>query len=130
MRKLLEEEKTTLEEEEEMISSLQKETDTAHIESKDLLKSVKDLKAQLKGNMSLVEAKTMIWSEIIKEVKDHGKYITLVNDKKNAIHDFKVQLDVGCREGNENVLIVWGYIQFINELPIKELGMCGVVNHF
>lgn len=88
--RLLDEAMETYSENQKIVSSLQKEVENLCKEAQEHEKSIKDLKAQIKGNMSLVEARQIVWTEIIAEVKDHWELITLANDQKNIIWDDKV----------------------------------------
>jgi len=80
--------------------------------------------------MSLVEVRQLIWGEIIAEVKQYWELLVLKNDKNIAIHEYKAQLEVGCREGEEKVETTKKYVRYLNELSSEELNAQGVVNHF
>ena len=80
--------------------------------------------------MSLVEARQLVWGEIIAEVKQHWELLVLINDKKIAIHEFKAQLEVGHREGEEKASIAKKYVRYLNELSPEELRTQGVIDHF
>ena len=64
--------------------------------------------------MSLMEARRLVWENIIIEVRQHGDLHTLIDDKKIAIHQFKAQLQDGRTDGEAKATIAKKYIWYLN----------------
>ena len=60
----------------------------------------------------------------------HWDLLVLTNDKKITIHAFKVQLEVGRREGEEKASTAKKYIRYLNELSPEELHTTRMIDHF
>lgn len=54
----------------------------------------------------------------------------LMNDKNIDIHEYKEQLEVRRREGEEKAEIAKKYVRYLNEISSEELSTQGVINRF
>ena len=50
---------------------------------------IKNLKEKLKGNISLIQAKDIIWNDIIAEMKTIWDFLTVVAEEKSIIKEFE-----------------------------------------
>lgn len=78
--------------------------------------------------MSLMEAKQMIWDEIIAEMRSNWEYFMIVNEKKVTVRECRAQLEAGREARARNSLISRKYIQFVNERPAGGLRTIDIVD--
>jgi len=71
---------------------------------------ITELKEHLKGNMSLLQAKKLVWDEIIEEMKNHLEYITLTNEHRIFIKDYEGFILLAKEEGENNSKIAKRFI--------------------
>ena len=75
---------------------------------------IKDLKEKLKGNISLIKAKYIIWREIISEMKSNWNFLNIVAKEKSLIseHEKEILSDKQTSIKREN----WArkFLNFIN----------------
>lgn len=82
----------------------------------------------MKGNMSLLQAKQLVWDEMIASMKINLKYRTLMDEQKIMIKDYDFFILAAKQDGEKNSQISKKFIQFVNERPLSELRPIGVVD--
>lgn len=115
---------------EKVVTALQAEVEKMKREKQVQDKTIKDLTTRMKGNVMLLEARRLIWTNIISEVRKHWKYLTLMDDKKIAVRLFKIKLQEGRKEGEEKVTMAKRYIKYLNQLDPEELLTQGITDRF
>lgn len=87
-----------------------------------------EMKENMKGNMSHLQAKQLVWNEIIEDIKNHQKYITLMDEKRIIIEDYEGFILSAKEEGENNSYISKRFTQFVNERMLSALRPIDVVD--
>lgn len=75
----------------------------------------------MKGNMSLLEDRQLVWDEIIEEMNLNWDHVTLMHEKKVASRDYRQFIMNAKEEGKNNSQISKRFIFFVSERPTEEL---------
>jgi len=78
--------------------------------------------------MSLLQAKQLVWDEIIEEVRNHWEYITLMDEQGILIKDYEGFILTSKEEGENKSHICKRFIKFLNERLLSELRPIHVVD--
>ena len=96
----------------------------AEILNKDLQEAkqqISELKGKLKGNMSLMQAKKLMWDEIIEEIENDWEFITMMHEQKVAVKDFEYSIISTKEDGVKNSQVAQKFIMFVNERKLSEM---------
>jgi len=89
---------------------------------------IKYLKAKLKGNMSLIKARQLVWDEIIQEMNNSWKHITVILEKKFIYADSESSIINSKERSINNSQYALKFIHFLSEKPAEELRPMDIVD--
>lgn len=84
------------------------------------------MRNRLKENMTLIEAKQLIWDEITSKMKNRWEHITLVVEQKITIKDTEYFIRFTKEEDVKNAITIEKIISYLNENPTNELRILDV----
>lgn len=82
---------------------------------------IKNLKEKLKGNISLIQAKDIIWNDIIAEMKTIWDFLTIVVEEKSIIKEFEEQVITEKKKIINRAIWARNCINFIDSKKYQEL---------
>ena len=82
---------------------------------------IKSLKEKLKGNITLIQAKDIIWNEIIEEMKAAWGSLTIVSEEKSIVKDFEEQVMADKHKTINRDIWAKRFIDFIDSKTDQEL---------
>ena len=80
-----------------VVMTLEAEVEKLQREKQVQEKTIKYLTKRMKGNITLLEARCLIWTDIMAEIRKHWKYLTMVYDKKLLV----TCLEHSCKKGEQ-----------------------------
>jgi len=120
--------KHTLTQKEKQLETARGNVEQISNNSKKANEEITVLKNKLKGNMSLIQGRQLIWDEIISEVKNIWEHMTLVAEQKIAIKDLQFSILSTKEEEGKNVETAEKFIKYLNENPASELRTMDIVH--
>lgn len=93
---------------------------------------IKSLKEKLKGNITLIQAKDIVWNEIIEVIKTTWESLIIVSEEKRIVRDLQELVVVDKQKTLNRALWAKKFIDFINsktyqvleENEIKDRTLC------
>jgi len=65
--------------------------------------------------MPLLQAKQLVWDEIIKEMEKHWEFINMMHEQKLPVKDFEYSIMTTKEDGIKDSQVASKFIKFVNE---------------
>ena len=82
---------------------------------------IKSLKEKLKGNITLIQAKDIVWNEIIEVMKTTWESLIIVSEEKSIVRDIQELVVIDKQKTLNRALWAKKFIDFINSKTDQEL---------
>ena len=82
---------------------------------------IKNLKETLKGNLSLIQVKYIIWTDIISEMKSNWCFLMIIANEKSLILECEEPIMSDKKKGINRFIWARRFIDFINSKLDQEL---------
>lgn len=82
----------------------------------------------MKGNMSLIQSRHIIWDEIIFDVKNIWDNLTLIVEKKIAIKETQFFILPPKEEDGKNTKTIGKFSRYLNEKSANELRVMDIID--
>lgn len=112
---------TDLETASKIIQAAENEASKYKMDSQNIDAEIKSLKENLKGNISLIRVKYIIWNDIISEMKSIWNFLMVVAEEKSLIKDFEEQVMTDKQKTINRAIWARIFIDFINSKTDQEL---------
>jgi len=78
--------------------------------------------------MSLLQAKQLVWDEIIEDMEKNWELVNMVHEHKITVKDFEYSIMTTKEDVIKNSHVVEKFIKFVNERPLSDLRPIYVVD--
>lgn len=82
---------------------------------------IKELKEKVKGNMSLLEVREIIWNDIINKVKNVWEFMSIVEEEKSIVRDLESIITTSKQNVLQHAKFSKNMYDFINYNSSQEL---------
>lgn len=82
---------------------------------------IKELKEKLKGNMSLIHAREIIWNDIVQWVKEIWNHMLVMEEKKIVVRDLEIAIASNKYKSKKSAQLAKRRIGFLNDKSYQEL---------
>lgn len=117
-----------LETEDKLLKATQASVDQINNKYQMSQDEIKALKNRFKGNMSLIEARKLIWDIVIFEIKKIWENLRLVAKQKVAVKTTEFSILSAKEENAKNANNVEKFIKLINEKSLDELRAIDIID--
>ena len=100
---------------------MQKEIEEGKQEKEKHEKTIRELTIRMKGNITLLDARRLIWAEIITEVKKRWVFLNVVKEMKLSMCLLRRNLHEGNTDASNRVQSARRYISFLKELKLEDV---------
>ena len=112
---------TDLETASKIIQAAENEASKYKMDSQNANAEIKSLKDKLKGNISLIQAKDIIWNDIISEMKSIWDFLMVVAEERSHIREFGEQVMTDRQKTMNRAILEKRFIEFINSKTDQDL---------
>ena len=92
----------------------------------DQQKTIADIKSRAKGNLTLLEARSIIWFDIISAVTEQWGFLRTMGEHKYAIPYLSRKLQEADLDLSDRAQHAKEYISFLNELGSDDMEKHGI----
>lgn len=108
------------------IEELQREIEQEKKTMADQQKTIADIKSHAKGNLTLLEARSIIWSDIILAVTEQWGFLRMMGENKSAIPYLSRKLQEADLDLSNRAQQAKEYISILNELGSDDMEKHGI----
>ena len=104
-----------------IIQAAENEASKYKMDSQNANAKIKSLKEKLKGSISLIQEKDIIWNDIISEMKSIWSCLKIVVEEKSLIRECEEPIMTDKQKAINRVIWARRFIEFINSKTDQEL---------